>query len=140
MCIHHVQSLADGAPYIIAGDFNIKPTDTMYKHLVTGKIEPEDPAFPATAWNLFEWTPSLLEPVRSAYATAGQEPDFTNYAQVGEQDPFIDTLDYIFLSPTGINVAGVTPLPKREEAGGPFPNEEEPSDHVLIAADLDISS
>jgi hypothetical protein len=34
----------------------------------------------------------------------------------------------------------VLELPHRDTAGGPFPNESEPSDHILIAANLDISS
>jgi 2',5'-phosphodiesterase len=73
----------------------------------------------------------------------GQEPDFTNFALVGERSntPFIDTLDYIFLSPTW-NVEKVRELPKRDVAGGPFPNLDhgEPSDHVMIAATLSIPS
>ena len=64
--------------------------------------------------------------------------------------PFIDTLDYIFISPNHddddneygnrIVVRNVLPLPHRDEVmkDGPYPNAVEPSDHVLIAADLDI--
>ena len=79
--------------------------------------------------------------MRSAYAVAGDgnEPDFTNYARVKEDEPFIDTLDYIFVSEDW-TVAGVKALPHREGAGGPFPNLDrgEPSDHILIAADLKL--
>jgi mRNA deadenylase 3'-5' endonuclease subunit Ccr4 len=48
---------------------------------------------------------------------------------------FIDTLDYIFLSPQW-SVQEVPALPHRDGANGPFPNENEPSDHLLIAAEL----
>ena len=84
------------------------------------------------------WHPTS-EAMRSAYAVAGKEPDFTNYARVQEDEPFIDTLDYIFVSEDW-NVAGVKDLPHREDAGGPFPNLDrgEPSDHLLIAADLEL--
>ncbi len=77
--------------------------------------------------------------MRSAYAEAGGEPDFTNYARIKEDDPFIDTLDYIFLSEEW-KVKGVKELPHRDGSGGPFPNLDkgEPSDHILIAANLEL--
>ena len=77
--------------------------------------------------------------MRSAYAVAGEEPKFTNYARIKEDDPFIDTLDYIFLSEEW-KVRGVKELPHREDSGGPYPNLDkgEPSDHILIAADLEL--
>ncbi len=52
-----------------------------------------------------------------------------------EQPIFCETLDYIFYSP-GLRVESVLPLSRREAVKGPFPSEEEPSDHVLIAAEL----
>ena len=84
-----------------------------------------------------EWEPSI-EGMRSAYAVAaGKEPDFTNYARIKENDPFIDTLDYIFLSKEW-KVTSVKEICNREDANGPFPNAKEASDHVLIAADLEL--
>ena len=143
MCVHHVQNLASGSPYIVAGDFNIKPSEPVYKFLTTGELATtENPYYPAPPEHLPEyvWTPSLLEPVQSAYAVAkGTEPDFTNYARVREQEPFIDTLDYIFVGQS-IRVREIVELPHRSEAAGPFPNAIEPSDHILIAADLDIET
>ena len=98
-----------------------------------------DPEWPTPKHGM-EWSPTS-KAMRSAYAVAGNgsEPDFTNYARVKEDDPFIDTLDYIFLSDTW-KVTGVKELPHRDEAGGPFPNldHNEPSDHILIAADLEL--
>ena len=101
--------------------------------------------------------------MKSAYAVhdaSGAEPDFTNYARIKEDDPFIDTLDYIFLGDgdnSGSNsdgdseqcsnnhsdswkVKSVKELPHRDDAGGPFPNLDhgEPSDHIMIAADLEL--
>jgi 2',5'-phosphodiesterase len=157
LCLTHIQKIAAHAvssvenaeeeeeeeavpprrPYILAGDFNIKPVDAAYRLLTTGVIDPNDPAFPTGG----DWQPCQREPVRSAYAihNQGQEPDCTNYSRCGAQeDCFIDTLDYIFTSPTQVQVTGVTALPKREEIAGPLPNVEEPSDHLLIAADLEI--
>ncbi|RYY86198.1 hypothetical protein EON63_06095 [archaeon] len=55
-----------------------------------------------------------------------------------KEDPiFVDTLDYIFLSPEW-EVKGTEQLPKRDEIQGPLPNTEEPSDHILISATLSI--
>jgi 2',5'-phosphodiesterase len=130
---------AEPMPYALAGDFNIKPTESVYKLLTTGEISREDPFFPLPK-NGVEWSPTSL-PLRSAYAVAldGSEPDYTNWARVKENDPFIDTLDYIFIFPSW-RVTGVKPLSSREVHVGPFPNLDlkEPSDHVLIAADLEF--
>ena len=52
-----------------------------------------------------------------------------------DDDPFIDVLDYIFLS-NEWEVKGVKKLPYRDDVNGPLPNENEPSDHILIAANL----
>jgi 2',5'-phosphodiesterase len=134
----HVQDLAGDLPYILAGDWNIKPQDSQYKLLTTGELDKEDPGYPPPQFGM-EWTP-MAEAMQSAYAVAdGAEPNFTNYAgprKLGE-DTFIDTLDYIFCGKQW-KVVGVKKLQHRDEAGGPFPNldRDEASDHVLIAADL----
>jgi len=126
-------------PYVLAGDWNIKPDGSSYRLLTTGKMDKGDPEWPTPKHGM-EWSPSS-QAMRSAYAIAGdgKEPDFTNYAKVKEEDPFIDTLDYIFLSEDW-KVKGIKELPHREDAGGPFPNLDsgEPSDHILIAADLEL--
>ena len=42
---------------------------------------------------------------QSAYQQAyGREPDFTNYAQLFNDEPFIETIDYIFVSNQGVDV------------------------------------
>jgi 2',5'-phosphodiesterase len=80
----------------------------------------------------------LSPPLKSAYATAnGAEPDFTNYAKVQDQETFIETLDYLFYSP-GWEVKSVKDLPPRGEVPGPLPNEAEPSDHILISAEMSL--
>lgn len=136
MAAKAVQSYADGLPYILAGDWNIKPQDSMYQLLTSGDMDKEDPAYPPSRYGV-EWTPSA-KPMQSAYAVVeGKEPDFTNFAaprNIGEEG-FIDTLDYIFCGSDWI-VQSVKKLPHRDEADGPFPNEIEPSDHILLAADL----
>lgn len=151
MAAKHVQSLAAAAaendeesssyPYIFAGDFNIKPTDSMYQLLTTGQLDKNDPALPTPKYG-YEWT-STIKPMRSAYASSegGGEPDFTNYARIQEDEPFIDTLDYIFISPEW-EITGVKPLPNRSVANGPFPNLDhgEPSDHILMAASLECTT
>lgn len=138
MAARHVQTLAGDLPHILAGDWNIKPYSTSYMLLTTGLIDRGDPEYPEAKWGM-EWKPTA-KAMRSAYAESEYgEPDFTNFARIRENEPFVDTLDYIFLSDEW-KVVDVKKLPNREESGGPFPNLErnEPSDHVLIAADLKI--
>jgi 2',5'-phosphodiesterase len=139
MCFRHVQDLAtrQNVPCIVAGDFNIKPADSSYKFLTTGQLDSADPCYPASK-NGDEWTPSCQPMDSASVAYLSKEPDFTNYARVKEDDPFIDTLDYIFLSQGQWKVKNMTLFVDREQAGGPFPNLDvsEPSDHILMAADL----
>ncbi|KAL7526466.1 hypothetical protein ACHAWF_001780 [Thalassiosira exigua] len=160
MAAKRVQDMAAGSwkscsqtamPYIFAGDFNILPDSPHYKLLTTGKLEKSDPTYPPAKHGV-EWKAESL-PMDSAYALSGLEPEFTNFAHVKDDpDPFIGTLDYIFLSKKKQTdggamgnksvgwwkVHGVQKLPCKEESGGPFPNEVEPSDHYLIAADLEL--
>ena len=136
MAAYHVQTLAGEVPYILAGDWNIKPNLSHYKLLTSGIMDRGDPSFPTPKFQM-EWK-SRAKPMKSAYAESDHgEPDFTNYARVKDEEPFIDTLDYIFCDQRW-EVVSVKKLPKREESGGPFPNLDvgEPSDHILIAADL----
>ena len=139
-------------PYIVAGDWNIKPGDPAYKLLTTGNMSSDDPAYPAPAVSkynedktLMMWKPTI-HPMRSAYAIChGQEPDFTNYAAprttLEGDECFIDTLDYVFLSPEW-KVISTPELPSREGVKGPFPNLDyrEPSDHILISAKLELDT
>lgn len=80
-----------------------------------------------------------VSPLTSAYkAHQGVEPNMTNWGQTQESPPFIGTLDYIFLSEEW-SVAGVSKLPTIEEGlVGPLPTEDEPSDHLLLSADLKL--
>lgn len=144
-------------PYILAGDFNIMPDSPHYKLLTTGKLDKSDPTYPPPKHGV-EWKIEC-NPMDSAYAledATGAEPEFTNYAHCREDpDPFIGTLDYIFLSQKECTtssitkegndagewwkVHGVQKLPCKDDSGGPFPNEKEPSDHYLISADLELA-
>ena len=82
------------------------------------------------------WDTNNVKPLRSAYAVKnGQEPDFTNNARVGDEPRFTETLDYIFLSPHW-SVESVRQLDSCSDLEGPFPNAREPSDHVLIGAEV----
>jgi len=136
-------STTGSMPYILAGDWNIKPGDSSYRLLTTGMMDKGAPEWPTPKFGV-EWKPTSTK-MRSAYAVASidgkTEPDFTNYARIKEEEPFIDTLDYIFLSDEW-NVTGVKELPNRQNAYGPFPNLDpnvnEPSDHIMISADLEL--
>lgn len=138
-------------PYILAGDFNILPDSAQYKILTSGELAKSDPTYPPTKHGK-EWKVESL-PMDSAYGLGGSEPEFTNYAHTKDDpDPFIGTLDYIFLSKKeGVSsnhgesggcerwkVHCTLKLPCKDDSGGPFPNAKEPSDHLMIAADLEL--
>jgi 2',5'-phosphodiesterase len=136
LAAQYVQKIASGTPHILLGDFNFKPGSTMHRILTEGEVESRNLDLPAPLEG-FPWKASV-SPLRSAYQTAtGREPDFTNNARIRDEDPFVDTLDYIFVSPEWA-VDSVDALPLRSEIEGPFPSASEPSDHLLLAADLSL--
>ena len=133
----HIHKFSKGDPYVYTGDFNIKPTSSQYQLLTEGDLDKNNSDYPPIVPG-DDWKPALVKPLRSAYKVKnGEEPNFTNYAKTEGTPEFIDTLDYIFLSDEW-HVQDVLPLPHRDEVQGPLPNEAEPSDHVLISAELSL--
>jgi 2',5'-phosphodiesterase len=136
LAAQYVQNLSSGTPHILLGDFNFMPGSTMYRILTEGCVESGNIDLPAPLEGS-SWRASV-SPLRSAYqAATGQEPDFTNNAQVRDEEPFVNTLDYIFVSPEW-TVNLVEALPLRSEIAGPLPTSSEPSDHLLIAAEVSL--
>lgn len=135
----YIAKYAKNDPYIFTGDFNIKPTDIMYQLLTQGNVEKNNPAIPSNregdAWEC------TVKPMKSAYKEyLGKEPDFTNWSKVKDGPEFIDTLDYIFLSNNDWIVEDVKKLPSRNDKSlaGPYPNQDEPSDHLAISSTLSL--
>jgi len=130
-------------PFVLAGDFNFSPQHPQYQIMVNGALSPlatsATPVFPS--WWDTKWTPTLKRSLRSAYKEHfGREPDCTNYAFIDPgPDPFIDTLDYVFLS-NNINILDARELPNRLDINGPMPNKKYESDHLLLCTDLEILS
>lgn len=128
---------------VLAGDFNIKPSDSSYKMIVTGKVDSSHQDFPpkcVDGSSPEKWFPVPLAPMKSAYKEVlGTEPDFTNYAKVEGQPMFIETLDYVFCTEE-VDVVDVMRLPHRSVVQGPFPDASEPSDHVMIGATLRLQA
>ncbi|GMI31093.1 hypothetical protein TeGR_g13446 [Tetraparma gracilis] len=141
LAVRYTKQLAKGNPFLCVGDWNIKPCSEQYETLTTGKLS-ADPALRPPPKHNITFSPDIGEGVYSAYAVKnGREPDFTNYAKVKDEEPFIDTLDYIFMSKEGDcwTVDAVDDIVHRDDMAGPLPNDEEPSDHVSIAANLQLS-
>merc|ERR1712060_360328 len=104
----------------------------------------EHPHMPPPASFDPNWRPTI-NPMRSAYAiNLGSEPSCTNYAahknSQNDPTPFCETLDYVWLSPEWEVRSVVGPLPTQVdlETQGikSFPDLSEPSDHLLIGAEL----
>jgi mRNA deadenylase 3'-5' endonuclease subunit Ccr4 len=132
------QEFAGDLPYIFAGDFNFMKESSCYKLYADGNIDSNDSTYP-TLHILDQWKPTLKENVKSAYAEIlnGEEPKFTNRAQHIGGDLFTGVLDYIFCSKSW-KVMHVLETPDLTDASSVFPNENEPSDHVLIASMLKL--
>lgn len=126
----------DDLPFALVGDWNFMPSSPQYAMMTQGgEVPAGDPAAPVAPAHE-PWVARVPVPLTSAYAAAhGAEPEFTNHALVRDQPPFIECLDYIFVSP-GVKVLQADALPAKEDVQGPYPTELEPSDHVLVAATL----
>lgn len=144
MLMQHAQRWAADDPLVVAGDFNIKPQDPCYSLMADGSLSPSHPQHPSPApWDS-NWTPSLI-PMRSAYQSYnGVEPEYTNYAHTAwygklNEEAFCATLDYIWLSPQW-HVCSVLSLPPKSALANiaSYPTAEEPSDHIMIAAKLEL--
>jgi len=130
---------AAGRPCLIMGDFNFHPDTTPYKLFSTGMLSPDDEEFPrpidGDTWSV---SPLSLR-LRSAYkAVLGREPELTSYTVTSGKggtpnDPFIGTLDFIFVSDHW-QVKEILPL--RSSFEGPLPTATEPSDHIALGATL----
>jgi hypothetical protein len=121
-------------PYVFLGDFNFKPGDACYDLYQVGKLDKAHPDRPNPLPGM-KFVPEV-KPVRSAYLELlGSEPEFTNNAHVKKEQPFIETLDYIFISDEW-DVTTVINLPSKDSLDGPYPDAYEPSDHLMIGAEL----
>ena len=144
LAAQHALAFAAGTPCILAGDFNFGPDSAPYQLVTSGSLPEEHVHYPPQKAG-DTWRPAVTKPLVSAYVSAGKpEPDFTNLATTSWQsDPFVGTLDYIFLSSGDWKASSVRSLPTREDVlpvCTSYPNAEEPSDHVAIWADLDLLS
>jgi mRNA deadenylase 3'-5' endonuclease subunit Ccr4 len=115
------------------------------------------------------WRAVLQQPLVSAYAVANRaqggtsdefndhrgEPEFTNNAVNRNNPPFTETLDYIWLGNAFAakteateaesddrvwKLQSVLPLKRKSEVQGSYPAHGEPSDHVLLSANLELIS
>ncbi|OVA18386.1 Endonuclease/exonuclease/phosphatase [Macleaya cordata] len=113
---------------IVCGDFNSTPGDKVYEYLVSGNSAIIPPK---------ENSEELPIPLCSVYASIGGEPSFTNCTP-----DFTDTLDYIFISPSG-HLKPVSflelPGPESPDVVGGLPNYHHPSDHLPIGADFEVT-
>lgn len=129
----HLQKIAGDKPHVLAGDFNSKPGDDSY-NILTGVVShvsinqnypPED-----------TWRPVVGRPLHSALKRKhGREPSHTISTQTTYSNTYFqDTLDYILVS-EGVNVPNSFIAFSNPEATY-YPNHDEPSDHLLIWAEL----
>ena len=138
----HIHNFAAGLPYVYCGDFNIKPDSPMYNLLTNGAVDASIPEYPVMD-DGDNWKPNVT-PLKSAYKEfQGKEPEYTNNARIKDEEPFIETLDYIFTSSGHAwSVNDVERLdvkhPPKAQVKEPLPSENEPSDHVLLSAELTL--
>jgi exonuclease III len=123
--------LAAGKNVILAGDFNIKPSDACYNVLT----ERGDGGYKLPESSIYEisYRSNTEQLLKSAYREKnGTEPAYTNFCAVPGTPTFCATLDYILFSGT-LTIEKVLELPDHP-TGESYPDETHPSDHLMIAA------
>ncbi len=134
-------AFANGDPLVLAGDFNFKPDSDCYRLITTGSLTPEEERETLARHPELDAQKHLRTPtpLKSAYVSAAlNEPMFTihSYSEWNGPNEFTGTLDYIFHSDHFERVSATPLQPSPEEFGGPLPTVNEPSDHLLIHANL----
>ena len=143
------QFLAGDLPLIIAGDFNSTPDTPVFGLVTTGVPLSSDKKVNFTSLRVYGKSLFLgsktkkIKPMRSVYsAHLGREPDFTNYSRrrvhSGAIHDFCGTIDYIFVS-SHWNVVNTIPMISSDDVQrkvASYPCEAEPSDHVMLGAQL----
>jgi mRNA deadenylase 3'-5' endonuclease subunit Ccr4 len=136
------QRFAGDIPLIYCGDFNSTPDSAVYQLLTKGILDSSSPHHPKRSMPSDDfWTPDV-QPMASAYQMLlNQEPSFTNYAQtLFDSVPFSAVLDYIFCSEHW-EVESVVDLPTSvDKYSTLLPNDEEPSDHLMIGSLLRLKN
>ena len=128
--------LAAGQSFILAGDFNFKPTDVVYRSVTEkGCI---NGLLPISNTHEISFRPDAEKVLKSAYREKnGFEPVYTNSVDTVRSSMFRATLDYIFFAGQ-LTVEDVLELPDQPTSRS-YPDETHPSDHLMIAATFRLS-
>ena len=130
--------LSNGHPFILAGDFNARPTEIAYR-VITEPTVAERALLPNIPDTDVSYPFDRRHVLRSAYRTVnGAEPNFTNFSTTTSARDFMATLDYIFYA-GHLAVTDVLPLPAHP-TGRSYPDRDHPSDHLMLAATFRIPS
>ena len=133
LALNSLHRYANGKPYMLAGDFNIKPGDHAYEIMTTGQSSMPEKDMGECYPTL--WKTLVHEPLRSAYKVKNKrEPSWTCSSRTPYGGDFTDTLDYILIS-KDVDVAEVLELPDTVPTS-PQPNMSQPSDHMMIGSTL----
>ena len=123
--------IAGGQNLILAGDFNIKPSEKSYR-VITERGYVHGRLSQPNNYTL-SYRPNAEQVLKSAYRERnGVEPAFTNFAATSKTPYFCATLDYIFFHGR-LMVEDVLQLPSQPR-GESYPDATHPSDHLMIAA------
>ena len=114
---------SEGLPTVLMGDFNLKPGDAGHTLITTGDLDESHEGYPIMPAG-YTGEPFNVKPqkkMESAYVRVnGEEPNFTNHARIKDDDPFIDTLDYIFVT-DDVEVVDVLELAPSRPSQGSVP-------------------
>lgn len=123
-------------PLIIGGDFNSTPDSTIYELMSTGTVSGQKEDMQRDPLGLIAQMRLRHElNLQSTYSVGGSEPRYTNYT-----DNFVGVLDYIWYTPSQLEVTALLQIPSEEDITSPtepsLPNHIWSSDHIALMTEF----
>lgn len=131
-CIQNINKFVNNLKFIFAGDFNFQPFSLLYQVITKGGNYKNN-VDKSTNYDTSQFNLKVSTCMSNCY------PDnllYTNYVHTLDHLPWHGCIDYILTSP-GWKVIHVDNV-VNDFVEGPFPNQNESSDHLMIGATLNL--
>jgi endonuclease/exonuclease/phosphatase family metal-dependent hydrolase len=130
-CTQLINKFANNTKYIFAGDFNFQPNSILYEAITKGG-QYQKQIKTSTNYDTSQFNCKIATPLIDSYHN---QLLYTNYVHT-DRDPWYGCIDYIFLSRGWIDKKVDDVI--NDFSQGPFPDEHESSDHIMIGAQLEL--